>query len=72
MAKNPKRTDNERMFKMKKLRYDIKDGVLGCCGSDKAPLKVGGFFDKWHSDGYKYIARWEQSRISDSVKVDTK
>ena len=56
---------------MKQLRYDTKGGILGCCGADKAPLGVGRYFNKWHSDGYKYIAEWGESRLSGDVCVDT-
>ena len=54
-----------------KKRYDLNGGLLGCCGTAKAPLKRGFYFNKWHSDGYKYIAEWAESKLTDNVTVDT-
>ena len=54
-----------------KKRYDLNGGLLGCCGTAKAPLKRGFYFNKWHSDGYKYIAEWKKSELTDNVTVDT-
>ena len=55
---------------MNKLRYDLNGGIFGCCGTAKAPLKRGFYFNKWHSDGYKYIAEWAESRLTGEVTVD--
>ena len=54
-----------------KKRYDVNGGVLGCCKESKAPLKRGNYFDKWHSDGYKYIAEWKNSALTSEAIVDT-
>ena len=54
-----------------KKRYDLNGGIFGCCRENKAPLKVGGYFNKWHSDGYKYIAEWNESKLTDTVEIDT-
>ena len=43
---------------MKAIRYNTNGGSFGCRGSERIPLKEGRIFDGWHSDGYRYNAKW--------------